>query len=299
MEWAGFKLREGTPNVPKGSTHGPVPSTALPSLHTTVTADQRGGRQVEGPVVLPAETAAGRLGLWPAWRGVPVSVGSAMRGCPPEDLGVLKAPHFQELHPEVLLAEWRVVEGLAVLRAPPEQVGIEGQSLASPSTCKSKQDGWDLLPPSLWLTKQGHWPSRRGLSGLHASLSFLSYGHGAELGWGFLELPSLLIGMAAWRQSSRRAICRAAAAEVALVAQAELLNCLESWRTRKDPCLPGARLALIPLPRAGREAGAALRAVGISDPGSGGARGFSPVDGSMGRQLKCLLWVAVPSASSG
>ena len=53
--------------------------------------------------------------------------------------------------------------------------------------------------------------------------------------------------------------------EVALVAQAELLNCLESWKTRKAPCIPAARLALIPLPRAGREAEAAVSAAGISD----------------------------------
>ena len=163
------------------------------------------------PAALPAETAAGRPGWQPARRGVPVSVGGAARGCPPWDLGVLKAPHFQELHLEVLLAERRVVKGLAVLRAPPEQIGVEGQSLASPSTCKSKQDGRDLLSPPC-RPSQGHWTSRRGLSGLRPSLSFLSFGHGAELGWGCPELPSPLIGMSAWRQSSRRAICRAASA---------------------------------------------------------------------------------------
>ena len=32
---------------------------------------------------------------------------------------------------------------------------------------------------------------------------------------------------------------------VAPVAQAELWNCLESWRTRKAPCIPAARLVLI------------------------------------------------------
>lgn len=55
----------------------------------------------------------------------------------PWDLRVLEAPHLQQLHLEVLLAEWRVVKGLAGFRASPEQVGIEGQCLASPSTCKS------------------------------------------------------------------------------------------------------------------------------------------------------------------
>ena len=157
------------------------------------------------------------------------------RGCPPRHLGVLKAPHFQELHLEVLLAERRIVEGLAVLRAPPEQVGVEGQSLASPSTCKSKRDGWDLLAPPRCSGR----PSHGGLSGLCSSLCFPSFGHSAELGWGCPELPSLLIGMSARRQSPWRALCRAAgtrqpAREVALAAQTELLNCLESWRTRKS-----------------------------------------------------------------
>lgn len=73
-------------------------------------------------MALLAATAAG-------WRGR-----RPVRGCPLWDLHVLKAPHFQELHLEVLLAERRVVKGLAVLCVPTEQVGIKGQSLASPST---------------------------------------------------------------------------------------------------------------------------------------------------------------------
>lgn len=86
-------------------------------------------------------------------QGVPISVGGTVRGCPSQDLGVLKAPHFQELHLEVLLAEWRVVEGLTVLCVSPEQIGVKGQSLPSSSTCKSKQDGWDLLSPPCHLSR--------------------------------------------------------------------------------------------------------------------------------------------------
>lgn len=68
----------------------------------------------------------------------------------PWDLSVLEAPHLQQLHLEVLLAEWWVVKGLAGFRASPEQVGVEGQCLASPSTCKSTPGtgiwGHPLLP---------------------------------------------------------------------------------------------------------------------------------------------------------
>lgn len=68
----------------------------------------------------------------------------------PWDLSVLEAPHLQQLHLEVLLAERRVVKGLAGFRASPEQVGVEGQCLASPSTCKSTPGtgiwGHPLLP---------------------------------------------------------------------------------------------------------------------------------------------------------
>lgn len=61
------------------------------------------------------------------------------RGVSPRELRALEAPHFQELHLEVLLAERGVVEGLAVLRVSPEQAGVQGQGLASPSTCKGER----------------------------------------------------------------------------------------------------------------------------------------------------------------
>lgn len=149
-------------------------------------------------MALLAVTAAGRWGRWP------------LRGCPLWDLRVLKAPHFQELHLEVLLAERRVVEGLAALCVPPEQVGVKGQSLASPSTWKASRTVGICSPPLL--PQQGHWPSPRGLLGLCPSLRFLCFGHSTELGWGRPELLSLLIGTSAWRPISRRAPCRAAGA---------------------------------------------------------------------------------------
>lgn len=71
--------------------------------------------------------------------GVAARGGVPTRGVSPRELRALKAPHFQELHLEVLPAERGVVEGLAVLRASPEQAGVQGQGLASPSTCKSER----------------------------------------------------------------------------------------------------------------------------------------------------------------
>lgn len=136
MEQAGAELRQGiscVPAVPFVAPHGP--------LHATTAGDSVGGQQM-----LPAETVAARPGR--SWYcGGPILGRRRGEGPAPRDLGVLEAPHLQELHPEVLLAERRVVKGLAVLRVPPEQVGVEGQSLASTSTCKSMPEGWDPRSP--------------------------------------------------------------------------------------------------------------------------------------------------------
>jgi len=131
---------ERTSNDSIGSSCRRVPSSALPSRLSVVGRTASGG----------AHGAAGRDRGGQAGLAGGAARGPHLRGgggCSPRDLDVLKAPHFQELHLEVLLAERRVVEGLAVLRVPPEQVGVKGQSLASPSTCKSKARWSDLLPP--------------------------------------------------------------------------------------------------------------------------------------------------------
>lgn len=133
MEQAGSKLQEGTSDILKGSTPSPVPDTTLPSLHTT-SADCE-GEDATWRCLWHCWQRPQQAGRWqPAWQGVPIPMSAVVRGSLPQDLDILKAPHFQELHLEVLLAERRVVEGLAVFRAPPQQVGIKGQSLASPST---------------------------------------------------------------------------------------------------------------------------------------------------------------------
>lgn len=261
--------------VPFPAPHCPLsaPPRRLTMERRMASGGARGatGRDRSRPAVVAASAASGPC----------LHIGSAVRGRPSRDLGVLKAPHFQELHLEVLLAERRVVEGVAVLRAPPEQVGVEGQSLASTSTCKNKQGGWDLLsPPSL--PKRDAGPAdevSRDCAHLAAfcPLATAQSRAGATL--------SCLLGRSGCQRGGRAPGELSAGRppqKVALAAPAELLSCLESWRTRKAACVPAARFALIPLPRAGGEAEAVLRvfltrcAPLPNPPGSGGAQRLNP-----------------------
>lgn len=150
-----------------------IPVLALPRpLHSPTRADLFwsglvwSGLTAEGTMEsgAAAQVATARPG-WPARGGVPVPVGGT-RGVSPRELRALKAPHFQELHLEVLLAERGVVEGLAVLRVSPEQAGVQGQGLASPSTCKSERRVGPGCPgPSLPVPCPGLTPLR-GWEGL-------------------------------------------------------------------------------------------------------------------------------------